>query len=46
LSEREGKKQRETEHNQGERQAEGEGEAGSSLSKESNAGLDPRTQGS
>ena len=35
---------REKEHNQGERQAEGEG--GSPLSKEPDEGLDPRTPGS
>ena len=33
-------------HNLGEQQAEGEGEAGSPLSKEPTAGLDPRTPGS
>ena len=33
------------EHKQGEQQAEGEGEAGSLLSREPNAGLDPRALG-
>ena len=33
------------EHKYGEQQAEGEGEAGFSLSRESNAGPDPRTPG-
>ena len=34
------------EHKQGERQAEGEEEAGSPLSREPNVRLDPRTPGS
>jgi len=36
---------REIEHKWAERQAEGEGEAGSPLSREPDAGLDPRTLG-
>ena len=35
-----------TEHKQGELQAEGEGEAGSLLSKDPDVGLNPRTLGS
>jgi len=38
--------EREIEHKQGEQQAEGEGEAGSLLSREPYVGLDPRTLGS
>ena len=37
---------RESKHRQTEQQAEGEGEADSLLSREPNAGLDPRTPGS
>ena len=39
-------RERESVHKQGEQQAEGEGEAGSPLGREPNAGLDPRTPGS
>ena len=38
--------EKEHEHEQGEKGAEGEGEAGSSLNREPHAGLDPRTLGS
>ena len=39
-------REREREHKQGEWQAEGEGDAGSPLSREPDAGFDPRTLGS
>ena len=46
MTQREREIVREREHKQGERQAEGEGEADFPLSKKPNVGLHPRTLGS